>query len=88
MTSPRRLPPFDSDAYDRQIKQERRARAAEATRNVTPSRTPATRGLPKPRQDSSGRWKAQVVHRGVRHRATFDTRAEAEQFIQQIKGGA
>ena len=82
MTSPHRLPPFDSDGYDREIKLARRQRK--------PTGKPTTNGraLPQPKQLSSGRWKATVTVRGVRHRQIFDTKAEAEQYIRQIKRGA
>jgi len=53
-------------------------------RNPEPERR-ATVRWPQPKQQPNGRWRAACVHHGELHTRTFDTRAEAEQFIREIK---
>lgn len=40
---------------------------------------------PQPRLLRNGRWLACVIHRGVRHRRTFDTYDQATEFIRLVK---
>jgi hypothetical protein len=58
---------------------QRRRAAEEYLRRTTDDR------WPKPKQKPSGRWKAQVRIDGKYHTGTFDTEAQAEAFIRQVK---
>lgn len=41
----------------------------------------------KPRRKNSGRWRASPTYQGKTHHATFDTKQEAQQFINRVKAG-
>ena len=55
-------------------------------RRVARAQRSGTVRWPQPRQKPNGRWLAKCIEAGHLHTRTFDTRAEAEQFIREIKG--
>ena len=65
-------------------KELKRRKAAELA--ITKPSKPVSVRLPKPRQKPNGRWSAATICNGKLHCRTFDTKAEAERFIVEMKG--
>jgi hypothetical protein len=56
-----------------------------AARRAARAKRPGTVRWPSPKQKPNGRWAAKTIQNGRLYCGTFDTRAEAEAFIRQVK---
>jgi hypothetical protein len=73
------------EATDEEL--QRRQRAERYLAGQSPPDAPEQVSGPQPRQKPNGRWVAKCIRNGVYHSRTFDTEAQAREFIRQIKEG-